>query len=401
MPDSSNQQSDQPRKKVLILGGYGTFGSRIAHRLANEPGLHLIIAGRDRFKAELFASRLHDHPSQESLQRASAEGIQLDRNSADFANQINRLNVDLLIHCAGPFYGQDYGVAEACIAQACDYIDIAESAAFVCNIDSLDASAREAGTTVISGAGTLPALSSAVLAALTDQFSRIDGVSVHISPARQIRDAHATQRSGFDFLGDGFQRIENGQQQDTYSGNYLQRVPFGHPVGPRWVCDYEAPDQRLIPQHFPGLRSLQTTTGLQPAPLQFGLAACANIAHRQFPIQREALRKQMAKVGHWLADHWPMRSANGGMMMEIEGVLSDQESGRQGAGAVQWQILGLNGDGPWIPAAPAAALARKLLIGGKHSAGARPCWQQVSLNEILEELTPYSVVSMMEVEPQG
>ena len=62
----------------------------------------------------------------------------------------------------------------------------------------------------------------------------------------------------------------------------------------------------------------------------------------------------------------------------------------------QWQILGLNGDGPWIPAAPAAALARKFLSGNAIELGARPCWQLLSLDEILMELNNYSIVTAIE-----
>lgn len=393
MPDSSNR----PPKKVLILGGYGTFGSRIAQRLINEPDVHLIIAGRNHSEADLLARRLLTQCPQETLQATSVEGMQLDRESNEFESQLRALNPDLLIHCAGPFQGQDYKVARTCAALRCAYIDIAENASFVCNIDELDADARKSGAPIISGAGTLPALSSAVLAVLSDRFARIDSIAVHISPARQIHGAHASLRSGFESLGDDFTRIENGQPQNTYSGNYLQQVPFGHPVGTRWVCDYNAPDQRLIPQKITNLHSLQTTTGLQPAPLQFGLAACANIAHRQFPIQREALREKMAKAGHWLANHWPIRSANGGMMIELEGIFSDREGGNEIAGQGRWQILGLNGDSPWIPVAPAAALARKILKGEELPDGAMPCWQLVSLKEILQEVAPYSIVTSLEI----
>jgi len=44
--------------KVLILGGYGTFGGRLAQLLADEPRLHLVIAGRSRAKAEEFCKSL-------------------------------------------------------------------------------------------------------------------------------------------------------------------------------------------------------------------------------------------------------------------------------------------------------------------------------------------------------
>lgn len=44
--------------RVLIIGGYGTFGGRIATLLADEPGLTLLIAGRSGAKAAAFRASL-------------------------------------------------------------------------------------------------------------------------------------------------------------------------------------------------------------------------------------------------------------------------------------------------------------------------------------------------------
>jgi hypothetical protein len=46
------------RLKVLILGGYGTFGGRLARLLADEERLILLIAGRSLARAESFCARL-------------------------------------------------------------------------------------------------------------------------------------------------------------------------------------------------------------------------------------------------------------------------------------------------------------------------------------------------------
>jgi nucleoside-diphosphate-sugar epimerase len=45
-------------RRILILGGYGMFGGRLARLLADEPGLALIIAGRSLDKARAFAATL-------------------------------------------------------------------------------------------------------------------------------------------------------------------------------------------------------------------------------------------------------------------------------------------------------------------------------------------------------
>jgi hypothetical protein len=44
--------------RVLILGGYGVFGGRLARLLAEDARLTLLIAGRSRERAEAFCTGL-------------------------------------------------------------------------------------------------------------------------------------------------------------------------------------------------------------------------------------------------------------------------------------------------------------------------------------------------------
>ena len=41
--------------RILIIGGYGTFGGRLVQLLADETRLTLIVAGRSREKADALA----------------------------------------------------------------------------------------------------------------------------------------------------------------------------------------------------------------------------------------------------------------------------------------------------------------------------------------------------------
>jgi len=42
--------------RILILGGYGVFGGRLAELLADIADLELLIAGRDISRAEAFCA---------------------------------------------------------------------------------------------------------------------------------------------------------------------------------------------------------------------------------------------------------------------------------------------------------------------------------------------------------
>ena len=85
---------------VLILGGYGTFGGRLARLLGAVEGVRLIIAGRSLEKATRFCAAL---PAGFGHKPA-----RVDRD-ADLRAEIAALAPDILVDASGPF--QAYGEA--------------------------------------------------------------------------------------------------------------------------------------------------------------------------------------------------------------------------------------------------------------------------------------------------
>ena len=163
--------------KILILGGYGTFGGRLARLLAEDPGLTLMIAGRSRDKAAAFIARLGGED------RMSAVALDRDGN---FAARLAELAPDLVVDASGPFqaYGADpYRIVEACIAAGVNYVDLADSSEFVAGIGRSDQAARRRGVFVLSGASTCPALSTAVARTLADGLTSVNSITGGIAPS--------------------------------------------------------------------------------------------------------------------------------------------------------------------------------------------------------------------------
>ncbi|MEH6654288.1 saccharopine dehydrogenase NADP-binding domain-containing protein [Loktanella salsilacus] len=138
--------------KVLLLGGYGVFGARLAKFLVID-GHDVCIAGRSLRAAQTCAAEL------------GCRAIQMDR-SLDLGALTAH---DVVIDAAGPFhtYGDDpYRLARAAIAAGVHYLDLADDAGFCAGIAALDTDARAAGVCVLSGLSSVPALSSAAVRAL-------------------------------------------------------------------------------------------------------------------------------------------------------------------------------------------------------------------------------------------
>ena len=95
--------------RVVVLGGYGNFGARICRALAADEGIEVIAAGRN----------------------PPESGARLDLNAPDFPVALAQLSPQIVVHCAGPFQGQDYRVAAAALAAGAHYLDLADSREFV------------------------------------------------------------------------------------------------------------------------------------------------------------------------------------------------------------------------------------------------------------------------------
>ena len=168
----------ETRTRVLLLGAYGFFGSRIAAGLARNPRVQLILAGRDLTKATALAYQL-------GLTADSARRV--DADEARLGLLLRKLGVNMLIHTAGPFQGQDYHVARAAIEARCHYLDLADSRVFVNGVTCLDAAARTAQIAVITGVSSLPALSARWWTDISEHFRASIRFASASAPVRWYR----------------------------------------------------------------------------------------------------------------------------------------------------------------------------------------------------------------------
>jgi saccharopine dehydrogenase-like NADP-dependent oxidoreductase len=181
-------------RRVLLLGGYGAFGGRIAERLAREPDIEVIIAGRSLERASEFAARL------QSSARARITPLRLDGTQVA-ADDLAALRPLLVINASGPYQLQDYGLARACIAEGAHYLDLADARGFVTGIGALDAQAREAGVLVVCGASTVPAISAAVIDEHAPRFAALEAATIVIAPGNSFDPGLATTQSILGTLG--------------------------------------------------------------------------------------------------------------------------------------------------------------------------------------------------------
>jgi len=367
--------------RVLLLGAYGFFGSRIAAGLARNPRLQLVLAGRDEKKATELAYQL-------GLTAAHARAI--DATDGRLAILLKKLGIQVLIHTAGPFQEQSYGVAQAAIAAGCHYLDLADGRAFVCGITRLDAAARAAGVSVVSGVSSLPALSAAVVDRYLPEFSRLDEIRIGISSGAVVPGT-ATIRSVFGYCGQQFLALEDGQWIDVYGWLDTIEHEFPKQVGVRPLGRCDVPDLELLPKRYPGVRSVSFHAGFASQTAHRCIEWLAQRVHDGKLDSLLPLSRPIATLARWLQ---PVFSDRGAMFVTLEGLDEDGAQHR-----VKWNLVARENHGPNIPCAAAIALTGKIAAGAGPAPGAAPCMGMLSVEDILEPLKGLSIRELAPMAP--
>jgi saccharopine dehydrogenase-like NADP-dependent oxidoreductase len=351
--------------RIVVVGGLGNFGARICKRLAHEPGLDVIATSR--------------RPQSGST---SIKTALLDLDSPDLVLELASLSPDLVIHCAGPFQGQDYRVALASMACKAHYIDIADGRAFVAGfIGAVGKAAEAAGRCAITGASTLPALSSAVVDSLRKSFASLSSIDIVIAPGQHAPRGAATVAAVLGYAGQPFPWWSDGHWQTVHGWQELKREQFS--FGRRFAAACDVPDLELFPARYPGVRTVTFRAALEVALQHYFLwtiAACRRMG-LALPVARWAAF--LNRVGNRL--NW-LGSDVGGMRVDIVGMDHAGQSRCR-----TWELVADSNHGPEIPCMAAVILTNRLHRDEAFVPGARVCMGIVELYEFAPEFARWTL----------
>ena len=325
--------------KVLILGGYGNFGLRIAESLASHPNIQLFIAGRNLSKAEEVTNSLDCHHKP---------------------------------------------VAEACMQANTHYIDLADGRAFVESFASLNEQAKDKRLLLVTGASTLPGVSSAVVHHFKKEFTTLESIRICISPGNQVPRGESTIAAVLSYCGKPISCLVDGNWQTVYGWQDLHSYKFPT-LGKRWLGACDVPDLSLFPAYYSDIRTVVFHAALETKTSQFGFWSIAALSRLGIISNPSKYAASIKKLGNLLSF---MGTPDGGMFVKLKGIGLDNSTHE-----LTWYLTALNGHGPEIPTIPAIILARKLADGKLNVTGAMPCFELITLAEFEHAVAHLDITS--------
>lgn len=369
--DSGVHAGREPKAplRVLIIGGAGAFGSQIVRRLADVPGLEIVLGGRSRARIEALAAEIHAKSPHALLKPAYVE------REDGLGEVLAEHAIDIVIDAAGPFQDHDYRVAQAALHAGAHYLDLADGREFVLGFDRLDALAKRAQRAALSGVSSVPAISSAAVASLAKGLTVVE-IRIGITPGAGAPFGRAVAESVLSHVGKPSERRVAGEWRQVHGWQDLKRrqlkVRKLKPLK-RWLSHCEVPDLDGLARLYPTADTITFHAGIEPATLHLGLWLLS------WPVRWGRVKNLSRYTDRLLALARRLggrRARAGGMFAEVVGFDAEGKWVKRA-----WTLFAPPGRGPTIPAIPAALLVQEIQRNSVPY-GARAAYDCLSLDMI-------------------
>lgn len=359
-----------PIRRVLVLGGYGAFGSRLVELLSTDDKLEVAVAGRSYEKARQFCTSLDT--------AASLEPVSVDRDG-DVGATLDKLAPDLVVDASGPFqaYGRNpYRVIVAAITRGIHYADLADSADFVRGVAQFNAAALSAGVFVLSGLSTCPALTAAAVRHMSRDLSHVDAIAAGIAPSPRADVGKSVIRAVATYAGKPVTVLDDGAPRLvpalTDHRDFTVGVSGRLPLFRRRFSLVEVPDLLLLRDCFPSVREVWFGAAIAPSILHHALTKMAHLVHWRLVRSLAPFANAMHRISNLL--RWGEH--RGGMFVTVSGRRAPSTRVHR-----SWHLVANGARGPYVPAIAAAAIVNRCNTGRAPVAGARPATEEVEMRD--------------------
>ena len=275
-------------QQVLILGGSGRIGSKVAADLIAHTTVDITIVGRNVTTGAEVSRQLGE--------RVKFRAIDLSAIS-ELEKAISQS--DLVIHCAGPFHYRDASVLQLCIAQGVNYLDVSDHPSFAKKALAYRSSAESAGVTAVINTGIFPGISNSMVRRDVEQLDHAERIHLSYVVAGSGGAGVTVMRTTFLGLQRPFEAWIDGDWKlmKPYSDREVVEFPNYGKVGVYW---FDMPEAFTLPDTFP-VKTVITKFATVPRFYNYLTWSVARWWHPRL-LQTKAVIEFLAYVSHFMTD---------------------------------------------------------------------------------------------------
>ncbi len=220
-------------KKVLLIGGYGLAGSRIARLLMEKTSFSVIIGGRDLDKANKAAADIYGTSPGNRLRCAYVDV----HDAASIKKALE--NCDLVIDCIPLNTAANVEMAREAMSAGIDYLNLNINRDEREKMNAAFQALKRHDLHLLTHCGIFPGLPSILVRAASARFDRLDSVTVGmIGSATEGSVNSSEEMISADIKTPAVYR-ENGWQKASLSA--AKNIDFGPPFGVRkcYLCNLD------------------------------------------------------------------------------------------------------------------------------------------------------------------
>ncbi len=372
------------KKRVLLIGATGTFGSRLTQHLVRIPELHLYLTSRSRQRAEAIVAGLAD-----AAAAISAISLHLER---DLDSVLAEIKPWLVIDTSGPFQGAGYDVPRSALEAGAHYLDLADAQDFLIGFErELDSLAKSKDLVARAGCSTTPAITTAVVDNVTRGWRRVDAIDATIIPGGSNTIGPAIAAAVLTQAGAPITQFRHGRYEQVVGWQNGVRVSVPR-LGTFRAVPAEIVDPMIMPERYALTSRMTSRAGLVSQLEQRGFELLASL-RRSGVFKRVDRIAPLLAMGRKLTRLWS--HDRGGMVINITGVDALGELTH-----ATWSLLAQRGDGPHVPILP-LVVAVRMLLQGELNSGAAMIAGEFPLHRIETEFQTLAITSKLSVTSIG
>lgn len=331
--------------RVAIIGGAGNVGQEVALGLIRAEAV-----------TEIVLVDVHDDPGALRLRlRKNAKVSQRRLDARDQEALAAALaGTRLLVNCAGPFGDTVVPVARAAVALGADYLDVCDDfAATALLLESdLDAAARAAGVSLLTGMGSDPGTNNLLALWYAKKLDTVESVSLAWAvDGGDLAGAALTHAAAM--LAGAVPQFCDGRLLYLEGGEGEETVTFADPIGTVTVRYVGHPQPLTLPRRLPGLKSLTVKGVILPDwadRLLMAQKSSGLLRHEPLALAVALLRERASAM--------PSGPGVSGLKVAVSGTWQGR------AVTYAADMIGAMGPGTGLP----AAIAALLLLEGRVAA---------------------------------